>query len=98
MDIHEYLQMLSDEGIDGDGEKLAIEMTEPLAIGDYRFTVSGFTGGETLVKVTDYIGQDMGSFYGDPTDTEDDLKAMANAYIAEMEDPYGKGEFGGIHN
>jgi hypothetical protein len=68
---------------------LAIERKEPLAIGDYRFTVSGFTGGEILVKVSDYIGQDLGHFYGDPTDTEEDLQAMAEAYIKEMEDnPY----------
>jgi len=68
---------------------LAIHLTKPLAIDDYRFTVTDSLNGETTVQVTDFLGQDLGLFYGDPTDTVEDLEAMANAYIAEMESPYG---------
>ena len=57
--------------------------------GDYTFTVSELEGwpSETKVKVTDYLGTDMGFFYGDVNDTVEDVKAMGDAYIREMEDP-----------
>lgn len=62
-----------------------------VAIGDYRFTVSDMNTplGDTVIHVSDYIGQDLGTFYGDIGDTEEDVRAMAEAYIKEMEDnPY----------
>jgi hypothetical protein len=60
-------------------------------IGDYIFTVSDMNTilGDTIIRVTDYLGTDCGTFYGDVTDTEDDIRAMAEAFIAEMESPEG---------
>jgi hypothetical protein len=60
-----------------------------LTIGDYIFTVSDMHTplGDTIIRVTDYLGTDCGTFYGDIGDTEDDVQAMAEGFIKEMESP-----------
>lgn len=59
-----------------------------LTIGDYHFNTTGKTSlGDTVIEVTDYLGTDCGTFYGNVTDTEEDFQAMCEAYIKEMESP-----------
>lgn len=88
MDIHEYLVMLSDECIDGDGDPFVERAEMQHTIGDYIFKTGKDTGlGDIEVNVTDYLGTDCGNFYTDVNDTEEDFQAMCEAWVKEAESP-----------